>query len=124
MMVWGVYMAGCLLLAAVGWRITRALSRYWVHFLRVSYCVLAFTPFTLGLDFPAYAPAFFIVVLNTMFQGFESALDAAILLGGVWLVALLLSLVYLILTRGRNKNIMNDPVNTEESGALASMELE
>lgn len=108
MTVWGFYLAGCVLLGLVGWRITRPLPRYWQHFLQVSYWVLALTPYTLGLTFPAYAPAIFIVVLNTLFQGFESALDAAVLLGVVWLLALVLSLAYLILTRNRVAKKSND----------------
>ncbi len=101
MVAWGIYIAGSFLLGLFVWRITRPLSRYGKHFLQVSYWVLVLTPFSLGLEAPAYAPAVFIIALDAMFQGFESILDALILLVSVWLLALILSLSYLLLTRNK-----------------------
>ncbi|MDO3383883.1 hypothetical protein [Gilvimarinus algae] len=110
LIAWSVYLAGGVLLGLFGWRITRGLSRYWRHFLLVSYAVLVFTPFSLNLaDKPdAYAPALFIAVLNTLFQGAEAGLDAAVTLALIWVVALVISLVYLLLT-GRRKRPPEPP---------------
>ncbi|MDO3386949.1 hypothetical protein QWI17_13975 [Gilvimarinus sp. SDUM040013] len=99
-MAWLVYVASGVVLGLFGWRITRGLSRYWRHFLIVSYIVLVFTPFSLNLpDQPdAYAPALFIAVLNSLFQGVEAGLDAAVTLALIWVGALILSLIYLLIS--------------------------
>lgn len=99
-LAWVVYLAAGLVLGLFGWRITRPLSRYWQHFLIVSYAVLVFTPFSLNLpEQPnAYAPALFIAVLNSLFQGIEAGLDAAVTLALIWVVALIVSLVYLLIS--------------------------
>ncbi|MBU2885944.1 hypothetical protein KO507_09245 [Gilvimarinus agarilyticus] len=100
---WLVYLAAGVLLGLFGWRITRPLSRYWQHFLLVSYAVLVFTPFSLNLaEQPdAYAPALFVAVLNSLFQGVEAGLDAAVTLALIWIGALLVSLIYLLLSGRR-----------------------
>ncbi|MCP8899035.1 hypothetical protein [Gilvimarinus xylanilyticus] len=98
MLAWCVYLAGGVLLGLFVWRITRNWSRYIRHFLLVTYAVLVFTPFSLNLaDKPdVYAPALFIAVLNTLFQGEDAGLDAAVTLALIWIVALVVSMGYLI----------------------------
>ncbi|HEY7884229.1 MAG TPA: hypothetical protein VIC08_04690 [Cellvibrionaceae bacterium] len=115
-LAWLVYLAGTLVFGLVLWRFTRRWSRIWRHFVLVSYAVLALTPFSLQLQEPAsaYAPALFIVVLNTLFQGWESALDAAIILVMMWILALFISAVYLLLTR-RKTGGATTSVNTPAS---------
>ncbi|WP_020208947.1 hypothetical protein [Gilvimarinus chinensis] len=100
MLAWAVYLAGGLLFGLVVWRICRSWLRYVRHFLLVTYAVFVFTPFSLNLaDKPdAYAPAFFIAVLNTLFLGEDAGLDAAVTLALIWVVALVLSLIYLLAT--------------------------
>ncbi len=98
---WIIYLAGCLALMLVGWRITRRWPRLLRHLLLVTCAVWLVTPFSLQLETPAYAPALFIVVFNTLFQGWDSALDAAGTLLVVWMTALILSLLYVFLTRRR-----------------------
>ena len=108
---WIIYMLGGMALGLVGWRITRRWSRYARHLILVSYAVLVATPFSLQLEPPAsaYAPALFIVVLNTLFQGWDSALDAAVTLLLIWAVALVLSLALLLLTRRRSPRMEIEP---------------
>lgn len=98
---WIIYLAGCLALMLVGWRITRGWPRLVRHLLLVTCAVWLVTPFSLQLESPAYAPALFIVVFNTLFQGWDSALDAAGTLLVLWVTALVLSLLYLFFTRRR-----------------------
>jgi len=112
-LAWLVYLAGTLVFGLVLWRFTRRWSRVWRHLILVSYTVLALTPFSLQLEEPAtaYAPALFIVALNTLFQGWESALDAAIILVMMWILALVISAVYLVLTRKKTAPT-STPVDT------------
>lgn len=98
---WIVYVVAGVLLWLFLWRITRPLARIWQHFLLVSCAVLVFTPFNLNMpDQPdVYAPALFIAVLNSLFQGVETGLDAAVTLALIWVSALVVSLLYLVFTR-------------------------
>jgi|GEM_PF-2881680 len=111
-LAWGVYLAGCLALLLVGGRITRRWPRLLRHWVLATAGVWLVTPFSLQLDTSAYAPALFILVFNTLFQGWETALDAASTLLVVWLTALVLALVYVLLTRSRKA-----PADTREQKA-------
>ena len=113
---WLIYLAGCLGFGLVCWRITRRWPRYWRHLILVTYCVFALTPYSLVLEPPAsaYAPAFFIAVLNTVFQGWETALEAAVVLALVWIAALVVSLIYLLLT-GRHRPATPAPETVEDT---------
>lgn len=105
MIAWGIYLIGALLLVLFGWRIARPFSRYAQWLFAVSIAVLLFTPFSLNLEnHPgAYAPALFVAVLNSVFLGVEDGLDAAVTLALIWLVALVLTLVLLLVTRKRHR---------------------
>lgn len=105
MIAWSIYLVGALLLVLFGWRIARPFTRYAQWLFAVSIAVLLFTPFSLNLEnHPgAYAPALFVAVLNTVFLGLEAGLDAAVTLALIWLVALVLTLVLLVLTRKRQR---------------------
>ncbi|BFM21423.1 hypothetical protein [Gilvimarinus japonicus] len=105
MIAWSIYLVGALLLVLFGWRIAKPLSRYAQWLFAVSIAVLLFTPFSLNLENhpAAYAPALFVAVLNSVFLGIEAGLDAAVTLALIWLVALVLTLVLLLLTRKRQR---------------------
>jgi|SRR5690554_729227 len=103
MIGWSIYLLAVALLVLFSWRIARPFSRYGQWLLAVSVAVLLFTPFSLNLENQpdAYAPALFVALLDSLFLGAESGLDAAVTLALIWLVALVLTLVLLLLTRKR-----------------------
>lgn len=97
---WILYIAGALALLAVVWRMTRNARREWRHLLLVSAAALLLTPGPIVVEQDLFlAPAFFILVLDGLFDTLASASRAGLVLLGVWLVALVLSLVYQLLVR-------------------------
>lgn len=91
---WGAYLLGVGGLLLTGWRITRRLSSDWRHLLLVSVAALLLTPAALsGLEEPVLVPALFVLVLEGMFDDADGAAQAGMLILGVWLVALVVSLL-------------------------------
>lgn len=94
-LAWLAYSIGALGLVLVTWRITRIFRQEWRHLLMVSVAVLLLTPAGMEVGEEMYmAPALFVLVLDGLFATFGNASRAGLLLLGVWLVALVLSLVY------------------------------
>lgn len=90
---WGAYLIGALGLLLTLWHITRPLGRDWRHLLLVSVAALLLTPAPLpGMEVTLWVPALFVVVLEGMFEGQETAAPAGMILLGVWLVGLVISL--------------------------------
>lgn len=91
---WGAYLLGVVGLLLTGWRITRRLSSDWRHLLLVSVAALLLTPVALsGMDDLVLVPALFVVVLEGLFEDADGAALAGMLILGVWLVALVVSLI-------------------------------
>lgn len=103
-LAWIVYLLGALALLATAWRITRGLRREWRHLLLVSAAVLLLTPGPMLLeDAWTLAPALFVLVLDGLFETLASASRAGLILLGVWLVALVVSLIFQLLVRPRKE---------------------
>lgn len=62
------------------------------------------------------APALFVAVLNSVFLGPEAGLDAAVTLALIWLTALILSLIYLVLS-GRRQSRQEAGADAAETDA-------
>lgn len=97
---WLVYVVGALALLAVTWRITRSARREWRHLLLVTVAALLLTPGPIVVEDQLFlAPALFVMVLDALFDTLASASRSGLILLGVWLVALVLSLVYQLVVR-------------------------
>lgn len=97
---WMVYVAGALALLAVTWRITRAAKREWRHLVLVTVAALLLTPGPIVVEDQLFlAPALFVLVLDALFDTLASASRSGLILLGVWLVALVLSLVFQLVVR-------------------------
>lgn len=97
---WMVYIAGALALLAVTWRITRGARREWRHLLLVTVGALLLTPGPIVVEDQVFlAPALFVLVLDALFDTLASASRSGLILLGVWLGALVLSLVFQLLVR-------------------------
>lgn len=102
---WMVYGAGALALLAVMWRITRNAKREWRHLLLVTAAALLLTPGPIVVEEQLFlAPALFVMVLDALFDTLASASRSGLILLGVWLVALVFSLVYQLLVRPKSSS--------------------
>jgi len=101
---WSAYIAGSLGLVCVLWHLIRGLSREWRHLLLVSAAAFLLTPGGMSVNGElVLAPALFILVLDGLFEGLAAATQAGLILLGVWIAALLASLVFQLLVRPRVK---------------------
>ncbi|WP_111643266.1 hypothetical protein [Marinimicrobium alkaliphilum] len=100
---WLVYLIGALALVAVVWRMTRSVRRDWHYLSVVSVAALLLTPAQIDSINNYWAPALLTLVLDLVFGSVtdESTGQSVLLLIIVWLLALMASLVFLLLTRGR-----------------------
>lgn len=103
-LAWILYLVGALALLAAAWRVTRGFRREWRHLLLVSAAALLLTPGPMAVnDAMMLAPALFVLVLDGLFDTLDSASRAGLIMVGVWLVALVISLVFQLLVRPRNE---------------------
>lgn len=99
-LAWAAYLIGALAILIAGWRLIRNLKREWQHLLLVSVGALLLTPGIVTAEQGAFwAPALFILVFDGLFETAEMAPRAGLTLLGVWLVALVISLVFQLLVR-------------------------
>ncbi len=103
-LAWIVYLLGALALLAAAWRVTRGFRREWRHLLLVSAAALLLTPGPMVVnDAVMLAPALFVLVLDGLFDTLDSASRAGLIMLGVWLMALVISLIFQLLVRPRSK---------------------
>lgn len=96
---WACYVAGGLGCGLAAWLLFRRFGRAWGHFFMVTVWVLLLTPYAMDAEQMIMAPAVVILVMEFLINGFDSVKPIAMLLTGVWLVALIVSLGYQLLTR-------------------------
>jgi len=102
-LAWLAYIVGALAILLTGWRITRSMKREWRHLLLVSVGALLLTPGVVWVEEGSFwAPALFILVLDGLFENAEMASQAGLTLLGVWLVALVLSLIFQLVVRPKS----------------------
>lgn len=103
-LAWLAYIAGALALLLTGWRITRSMKREWRHLFLATVGALLLTPGVIWIEQQGsvWAPALFILVLDGLFETGEMASQAGLTLLGVWLVALVLSLIFQLVVRPKS----------------------
>ena len=97
-MIYGIGALGCCL--ATGLLFRRA-GRAWVHFFVITVAVILATPYALDAESMIMAPAVFGLVFGFMIDGFPAIKPIIKLMLGLWLGALVLSLIYQLLTARR-----------------------
>jgi fatty acid desaturase len=115
---WAVYIAGALGCGWATWLLFRRFGREWGHFFMISVWAILLTPYAMKVEPMVMAPALFILVMETLINGFQAAKPIAVLLAGVWLVALVLSLIYQLLTRRWAKH--EEPVDYQDYDAVVA----
>ncbi len=99
--MWMIYLAGAVGCTLATWLLFRRAGRAWVHFFVITVMVLLFTPYAIDADKMIMAPAIYSLVFGFLTDGFVAVKPVIKLMLGLWLVALILSLVYQLLTRPR-----------------------
>lgn len=95
--VWALYALGGLGGGWAAWLLFRRFGREWGLFFMVTVWVLTLTPFALDQESMTLAPAIFIYVMEGMTHGFDKVQHIALVVGGVWVGALVLALLLLLL---------------------------
>lgn len=107
-LMWIIYGAGALGCALATWMLFRRAGRAWVHFFVITVLVLLLTPY--GLEMEAQhmmmAPAIFTLAFGYLDGGFIAIKPVVKLMLGIWALALVLSLVYQLLTRHRQSSVV------------------
>lgn len=117
-LMWLIYGAGALGCALATWMLFRRAGRAWVHFFVITVLVLLLTPYALEVEAQhmMMAPAIFTLAFGYLDGGFIAIKPVIKLMLGIWVFALVLSLVYQLLTRNRQSPVVapqNPPADEE-----------
>lgn len=99
--MWMIYLAGAVGCTLATWLLFRRAGRALVHFFVLTVMVLLFTPYAVDADKMIMAPALYSLVFGFLMEGFVAVKPIIKLMLSLWLVALILSLIYQLLTRTR-----------------------
>ncbi len=98
---WMMYLIGAVGCSLATWLLFRRAGRAWVHFFVITVMVILFTPYAVDAEDMIMAPAMYSMVFGYFDGGFDSIKPIMKLMLGIWICALILSLLYQLLTRGR-----------------------
>ncbi|ACE84155.1 hypothetical protein [Cellvibrio japonicus] len=100
---WMIYVAGAIGCCLATWLLFRRAGRAWVHFFVITVMVLLLTPYAIDVEKMIMAPAIYTLAFGYLEGGFIAVKPIAKLMLGLWASALVLSLVYQLLTRNRGQ---------------------
>lgn len=123
-LAWTLYIFGGLGCGLAAWLLFRRFGREWAHFFTITALVLLLTPYAFEAEQMIMAPAIFILVMDGLADGFDSVKPITMLLLGIWLIALVLSLVFQLLTRPKVKVRTSKPAPASSDTLLNEEELE
>lgn len=96
---WAIYLAGAIGCSLAAWLFIRGLPRVVVHFFVVTVMVLLFTPFALDAKTMVMAPAIVFLGYGVITDGLAEVKPVLKTIILVWAMAMVVSLVYQLLTR-------------------------
>lgn len=102
---WMLYLTGALGCSLATWLLFRRAGRAWVHFFVITVVVILFTPYAIDADNMTMAPAVYSLLFGYMDGGFVIIKPVLKLMLGFWIGALVLSLIYQLLTRAKEKSM-------------------
>jgi hypothetical protein len=111
---WMAYIAGALGCCLATWILFRRAGRAWVHFFVITVMVLLLTPYAIEAETMIMAPAIYTLFFGYLEGGFIAIKPVVKLMLGIWAGALLLSLVYQLLTRYKGVVSPNPQVSLED----------
>jgi hypothetical protein len=108
---WAVYLLGATGCTLAAWLLVRRLPRAFVHAFIITLMVLLFTPFAIDSKTMIFAPGIMCLGYGLMIDGFASVKPVMKSMILVWTMAMIISLVYQLLTRHkaiRETNLQNN----------------
>jgi hypothetical protein len=100
---WMMYLIGAVGCSLAAWLLFRRAGRAWTHFFVITVMVLLFTPYAVDAETMTMAPAMYTLVFGYFDGGFPVIKAVIKLMLGIWVGALVLSLLYQLLTRGHSR---------------------
>jgi hypothetical protein len=110
---WAVYLLGATGCILAAWLLVRRLPRAFVHFFIITLMVLLFTPYAIDSKTMILAPGIVCLGYGLIIDGFTSVKPVLKTMVLFWTIAMVLSLVYQLLTR--HKLIRDQQDNSERS---------
>lgn len=98
---WMIYLIGAIGCSLAAWLLFRRAGRAWVHFFVITVMVILFTPYAIDAETMTMAPAVYTLLFGYMDGGFTVIKPVLKVMLGFWIGALILSLLYQLLTRGK-----------------------
>lgn len=99
---WMMYLIGATGCSLAAWLMFRGTGRVLTHFFVITVMVILFTPYAIDAETMTMAPALYSLVFGYFDGGFVAIKPVLKLLLGMWGGALILSLIYQLLTRQRH----------------------
>lgn len=100
---WMLYLIGAVGCSLATWLLFRRAGRAWVHFFVITVMVILFTPYAIDAETMTMAPAVYTLLFGYMDGGFVIIKPVLKLMLGFWIGALVLSLIYQLLTRAKGQ---------------------
>lgn len=98
---WMMYLVGAVGCSLATWLLFRRAGRIVVHFFVITVMVILFTPYAIDAENMTMAPAVYTLAFGYLDGGYLAIKPVIKLMLGFWIGALILSLIYQLLTRGR-----------------------
>jgi hypothetical protein len=96
---WAIYLLGAIGCSVAAWLLVRRLPRAFVHTFLISLMVVLFTPFAIDSTNMILAPGIMCLGYGLITDGFASVKPVIKTMLLIWMAAMVLSLVYQVLTR-------------------------
>lgn len=100
---WALYLIGATGCVLAAWLLFRRFGRAVTHFFVITAMVALFTPYAIDAENMTMAPAVYTLLFGFMDGGLISIKPVLKLMLGLWGCALILSLIYQLLTRNRHR---------------------
>lgn len=112
---WALYLIGALGCSLAAWLLFRRFGRAVTHFFVITVMVIVFTPYAIDAETMTMAPAMYSLVFGFMDGGFVAIKPILKLMLGLWGCALILSLLYQLLTRPKAVAHYDEPEQHQTS---------
>lgn len=100
---WALYLVGACGCSLAAWLLFRRAGRALTHFFVITVMVILFTPYAIDAETMTMAPALYSLVFGYFDGGIASVRPVLKLMLGFWVGALILSLIYQLLTRHHSR---------------------
>lgn len=121
---WMIYLVGAVGCSLATWLLFRRLGRVCVHFFVITVMVILFMPYAIDAESMVMAPAIYSMVFGYFDGGFVSIKPILKVMLGLWVGALVLSLIYQLLTRANAHTAKQTEVPRKRQKAYAQPDMQ